>query len=91
MKTMSGHFLGLPGTQLGWWAVGLAAASMVLIPAWSFLLGGAWLGLICGLAGAVCALVAIIRRHERSWLVWLTLLPGLSVIFFFVGEFLFPH
>jgi hypothetical protein len=47
--------------------------------------------LLCGLAASVIGLVAIIRRHERSWLVWLALLPGASVLFLLLGEFLVPH
>jgi len=35
--------------------------------------------------------IAVIRRHERSWLVWLTMLPGLFVLFLVLGEFLVPH
>jgi len=47
--------------------------------------------LLCGLAAGIIGLVAVIRRHERSWLVWLTLLPGLLVLFLVLGEFLVPH
>jgi hypothetical protein len=47
--------------------------------------------MLCGLAAGITGLVAIIRRHEHSWLVWLTLLPGSFVILFVAGEFLFPH
>lgn len=47
--------------------------------------------LLCGLAAGVIGLIAITRQHERSWLVWLTLLPGLFVIVFVLGEFLFPQ
>jgi len=91
MKTMSSHFLGMPGTRLGRWAVGLAAASFVLQFAWSILPGGAWLSFLCGLAGGIIALIAIIRQQERSWLVFLSILPMLGVFVFFLGEFLFPH
>jgi hypothetical protein len=35
----------------------------------------------CGLGGGVFALIALIRRHERSAFVWLALLPGLFVLF----------
>lgn len=47
--------------------------------------------LACGLAAGVVGFIAVIRRHERSWLVWLTMLPGAFVIFFVLGEFLVPH
>ena len=91
MKTISSHFFEKPHTKLGWWAVGLAAASIVLLFAWSILPGGAWLSFICGLAGGIIALIAIIRQQERSWLVWLTLLPMLNVVIFILAEFLIPH
>jgi undecaprenyl pyrophosphate phosphatase UppP len=81
----------LPITRLGWWAVGLAVANIVLNFAWSILPGGAILGFICGLVGGVLALIAVIRQHERSWLVWLAVLVGLSVLVFILGEFLIPH
>jgi hypothetical protein len=45
--------------------------------------------LLCGIGGGVAALIALIRRHERSALVWLALLPGLFVLFM-IGEFLVP-
>ena len=80
-----------PVTRLGWWAVGLAVASVVLNLAWSILPGGALLGFICGLVGGVLALIAVIRQHELSWLVFLSILPMLSVLFFFLGEILIPH
>jgi hypothetical protein len=43
----------------------------------------------CGIGGGIAALIALIRRHERSALVWLALLPGLFVLFM-IGEFLVP-
>lgn len=91
MKTTSSRFLEKPHTKLGWWAVGLAAASFVLQFAWSILPGGAWLSFLCGLAGGIIALIAIIRQQERSWLVFLSILPMLGVFVFFLGEFLIPH
>jgi len=45
----------------------------------------------CGLAAGIVALVALARRHERSWLVWLPMFAGLFVIIFLLGEFLAPH
>ena len=80
-----------PSTRRGWWAVGLAAASIVLNLAWSILPGGAILGFICGLVGGVLALIAVIRQHERSWLVLLSILPLFWVLFFILGEILIPH
>jgi hypothetical protein len=91
MNTMSSHFNERPHTTLGWWAVGLAAASILLMFGWMFLPGGAGLSFLCGLAGGIVALIAIIRQRERSWVVWLALLPMLNVFVFFLGEFLIPH
>jgi len=46
--------------------------------------------LLCGLAAGIVGLVAITRQHERSWLVWLTILPLVWVVFMLVGELLVP-
>lgn len=64
-----------PGT--GWW--------QVLLPVYGIFM------MLCGLAAGPVGLVAIVRQHERSWMVWLTLLPGAFALFFVLGEFLFPH
>lgn len=85
------RFLQRPHTRLGWWAAGLAAAGILLVFAWSILPGGAWLGFLCELAGGIVALTAMIREHERSWVVWLSILPMVSVFIFILAEFLFPH
>jgi hypothetical protein len=100
------RFLGRPGTRLGWWAVGLGAAFVVLwiinstvfmpttelIPWRQVVLPfyGVFT-MLCGFAAGIVGLIALIWRHERSWLVWLTLLPGLFVLVFVLGEFLVPH
>lgn len=75
-----------PTTRLGWWAVGLAAASVVLELAWQFLgpLGG-FPGLACGLAGGVVALIAIRRRGERAVSVFLAFVPFANALVFVVG------
>lgn len=46
--------------------------------------------LVCGLAAGIAGLVALVSRHERSWLVWLALLPGLLVALMILGELLAP-
>ena len=85
------NFFRPPHTKQGWWAVGLAAASIVLLPMWSFLPGGALWSFLCGLAGGIIALSALLRQHERSWLSFLALLPMVNVLVFILAEFLFPH
>jgi hypothetical protein len=111
MKTESSlttrhRFLGRPGTRLGWWAVGLGVAFVVMWIINSILFMPAsveipWRQLVlpfygifmmlCGFAAGIVGLIALIWRHERSWLVWLTLIPGLFVLVFILGEFLVPH
>lgn len=100
------RFSGLPSTRLGWWAVALAfifgltniinSAIFMRLPAdepWrqGILPVYGIIMLACGLAAGMCGLAAIIRRGERSWVVWLTILPGVFVLFLLLGEFLFPH
>lgn len=63
----------LPGTVAGWVAVGLVVLFLVLqapIP-----------GVLAGAAAAV----ALARFHERSLLVWLSLLPTLLISILAVG------
>jgi hypothetical protein len=81
-----------PQKKLGLWAVILGAGYFVLMPLWSFTGPlGAWPAFLCGLAGGICGLVAVIRQRERSWLVYLVaIVPLLFVLMFFVGEFLGP-
>jgi hypothetical protein len=106
MKTMSSPFLGIPHTKLGRWSVGLGILFVVLFLINSFVFmptssDAPWrqvilpfygiFMLLCGLSAGVVGLIAVLRQHERSWLVWLTLLPGLFVLFLVLGEFLVPH
>jgi hypothetical protein len=94
MKTdQRGIFLRLPRTQLGWWAVGLSVlfvALFIFVTTGFFHFSG-MLTMGLGVVAAILTLVAIIWKRERSWLVWLMLLPGLFAIFFASGEILFPH
>ena len=46
--------------------------------------------LVCGVAAGATGLVAVILVHERSWLVWLTILPLVFAFFLLLGEFLGP-
>lgn len=106
MKTASRNYSETPHTRLGRWAVWLAAAFAVMFLINSFVFmptssDAPWRHvilpfygiamLLCGLASGILGWIAVVRQHERSWLVLLTLLPGLWVLFMLVGEFLFPH
>jgi hypothetical protein len=99
-------FLKRPATRPGWWALGLAITFEVMniinsvvfmrlpenVPwrqtVWPFY--GIFM-MLCGLSGGVVGLIAILRSHERSWLVWLAVLVGASAFLFILGEFLVPH
>jgi len=88
-------FLARPATPLGRWSVALAAAfaALFIINAAVFMrlpeapwqpIVGPFYGiamLLCGLAAGVTAALAVVRQGERSWLVFLPLLPALFVLF----------
>ena len=92
------HVLAPPQTRLGWWSVGLAGTSLVLI-AFSFIvfqvLGENLVSLLLSLllavptagvptlvgwAGGVVGLIAVLRRGERSGLVWVAMVLGLVLL-----------
>ncbi len=82
----------LPATQLGRWAVGLAAAAVVLVLAWRVMgPAGAVPGFVCGLAGGVVALVAIFRRGERAITVFAASVPFVFVVVFVLAELIVGH
>lgn len=76
-----------PTTDLGKWALGLGAASCVLLLGWSLVgrLGG-MPGLAFGLAAGVLALVAIARDGERSLGIWLAFVPFVPVVAFLLAQ-----
>lgn len=76
----------LPTTRLGWWAVGLAAAFFPLVFAAAVVPRVAALGFICGLAGGVAALIAIVRDRERAVIVFAALVPLAIAVGFMVAE-----
>ncbi len=97
------RILGWPSTRIGWRSIWLGVAfmilwiinSMVLMPFSAALhLGPLFhssfsiLMLLCGLAAVVVGLIAIIIRHERSWLIFLAILPSLFVFLSLLIELL---
>jgi hypothetical protein len=47
--------------------------------------------MLCGVSAGVVGLIAILRSHERSWLVWLAVLVGAFALLYILAEFLIPH
>ena len=98
-------FFSLPSTKMGWWAFALSAAFSILMfinsAVFARLPEADWQPVIlpfygigmmlCGLASGTVAVIAIVWRDERSLLTWLSMLTGLFVLVFLLGEFLFPH
>ncbi len=96
-----------PSSRLGWWAIGLMGLfvllwiinTVVFMPLFMYgaVRSPAWMPfygifmVLCGLASGLAGLVAVIWRRERSWLVLLTLMPGLAMVVLLLGEFLVPH
>lgn len=80
----------LPTTRIGWWAVGLAVANVVLVLAWT-LMGplGAFPGFLCGVLAGILAVRAVGWRGERALTVILAMLPLVMVGVFVVASLLF--
>jgi hypothetical protein len=76
----------LPTTHLGWWAVGLAAAFLPFVFAAAVVPRGAAIGFVCGLAGGVTALMAVIRHRERALTVFVALVPLVIAVAFLLVE-----
>jgi hypothetical protein len=47
-------------------------------------------GLVIVVAGGCTAVTALVRRHERSWIVYAAALPALVVLWLVIGEFALP-
>jgi hypothetical protein len=93
MKSISSTFLGTPHSRLGWWSVGLTILFVTLFVSVTndLLHFSGFLTMTLGVIAGIVTLVALAWKRERSWLVWLMLLPGLFAIAFSLGEILVPH
>jgi hypothetical protein len=86
-----------PVTRLGKWAVGLVAATLVLVVAAVTFLPGdslaAWVvtlsGIALGFAGGVACFDAILRREERALSVYATALVFVGAVLFVLLHSLF--
>ena len=86
----------LPETRLGFWAVRFLVAFAVFFLTLCALVAagqrGVWLVslvvplFLLGLLAGATAAFSVVRRGERSLLVFLPLIVGLVVVFFVVGE-----
>ena len=86
----------MPRTRLGFWAVRLLIAFAALFVTLSALVAagqrGVWLVSLViplffsGLLAAATAAVAVVRRGERSALVFLPLIVGIVIAIFLLGE-----
>lgn len=82
-----------PKSKSGKWAIGIAATYIILlwlkvqfhIPVISFAIAG------IGLLGFVFTVIAITKYRERSVLVILSFLVGITLVLWICGEILYPH
>lgn len=88
-----GKFSRSPGSQLGWWAVGLSVLFVVLFVSVStgVLPFSGLLTMVLGVVAGILTLAAVLWKGEHSWLLLPKLLPGLLAIVFALGEILVPH
>jgi len=75
-----------PTTNLGQWAVWLAAAFFPLVFASSVIPRGAAIGFVCGFAGGIAALTAILRDRERALAVFVAVVPLAIAVAFVLAE-----
>jgi hypothetical protein len=106
MKPETARFTSLPRTKNGRWAIRLLGLFALLflinqtlfmpapeplpLPRLLLIVYGLLL-ILTGLACGAMGLISLIRERDRSWLVWLAVIPGAMILFFLLGEFLFPH
>jgi uncharacterized membrane protein YhaH (DUF805 family) len=81
---------------VAWWSVNMALFWLGLaeLPSGAnrpAIMALAWLGMACGVATAVTAVLAVTRHRDRGVAVFLCLAPGLFAVAFLLGELLIPH
>jgi hypothetical protein len=97
------RYLALPHTLLGRWSAALFAAFWVLLalffaavsagargfvwPLWGTIIPAA----VCAISGLITGVFAVVRKQERSLLVFLAVAWGTFVAWFVSMELLFPH
>ena len=96
-----GRFFRLPRSRTGWVSVefsvlfGLVLAFFMWVASPDasrvLLVVLALATVAMGVAALGSGVAAVLRRGERSWLVWLAMLPGIVVILWVGTEILFPH
>lgn len=93
MGAKSSRFLEWPSTSLGRWSVGLGAvfAILFLLVSNDVIHFSGFLTITFGVISGILTLIALIWKKERSWLIWLILIPGVFAILFALGEILVPH
>ncbi|HSB02045.1 MAG TPA: hypothetical protein VLE49_15455 [Anaerolineales bacterium] len=93
MKTAPSRFVEMPHERIGWWSVGLTVLFAVLFISITndLIRFSGFLTMTLGVIAAIFTLLSLIWKRERSWLIWLMLVPGLFAIVFSLGEILVPH
>jgi Ni,Fe-hydrogenase I cytochrome b subunit len=103
MNTPQSHssFLSWPHTKAGVFGVALTALFLVVtgLNLWTtsadqrnaLLVFATFLAALGAVAGLILSTIAILRQHERSLLVYLSLLVGVAVVAFLAVETLTGH
>jgi len=92
----------LPQTPPGWWSGRLFLAAITLFIATILLVNvagqrGLWIAFtmipagVAAVLGGITAAVAVFRFRERGALVLISLLVGVAVVWFLIGEVTTPH
>jgi hypothetical protein len=92
----------LPQTATGWWSGRLFLAAITLFIATILVVNvagqrGLWIAFtmipagIAAVLGGITAAVAVLRFRERGALAFISLLVGLAVVWFLIGEVTTPH